>query len=343
MQSIAILKLSAIGDTILTVPLVRCLQRHFPSVKITWIIGRGAYSLLSGLSDVEFIVIDKPRSLRDYWRFYQQMKSRSFDVLLALQTSLRANVMLPGIHAKQKIGFDAVRGREGHTFVTQEKIVFRPNHYVEGYLQFAEYLGAKDLSVEWNLPIGTEAETWAENWIQQHPGKWIAIHPATSQIEKKWPTENYIQLIQKILDHTEMNVVLTGGSGTTEISKKIAEAVIVRAHGDQNNSDWKRVVEWSGDQSLTLKKLGALFTKMHCVIAPDTGPLHLANALKVPVIGLYAVTNPRQAGPYDFQNLTVNCYPSSPAISFGKKMHRRNGMSQITPEMVFNKLMQECR
>ena len=67
---ICIVRLSAIGDVILTVPMVRAIQASMPHARITWITGRGAFEILKDLSGVEFLVIDKPKSLKDYFRFW---------------------------------------------------------------------------------------------------------------------------------------------------------------------------------------------------------------------------------------------------------------------------------
>ncbi len=84
---ICIVRLSAIGDVVLVVPTVRTLQACFPDAQITWITSPLAYSLLQGLSGVDFVVIEKPETLADYWRFQRLMADVPFDVLLAMQTS----------------------------------------------------------------------------------------------------------------------------------------------------------------------------------------------------------------------------------------------------------------
>lgn len=101
-KSICIVRLSALGDVLMAVPLIRTLQANLPQAKLTWIISRPAFDLVEGMDGVEFILIDKPNSIVDYWRFKKQMKGRTFDVLLAPQASLRTNLLYPLIKAKRK-------------------------------------------------------------------------------------------------------------------------------------------------------------------------------------------------------------------------------------------------
>ena len=87
-KSICIIRLSALGDVLMLVPLVRAIQRAYPSTKVTWIISRPAYDLVKDMDDIEFVVISKPKRLRDYLSFKKQMRGRAFDILLATQVCL---------------------------------------------------------------------------------------------------------------------------------------------------------------------------------------------------------------------------------------------------------------
>src|SRR5687768_9521904 len=107
-RRICIVRLSALGDVCLIVPLVRTLQHNFPEAQITWVIGEAAHQLVEGLDGVEFVVVDKRRPLGS-WR---ALRKRSFDALLAVQASFRAHILLPAIRAPIRIGFDAARAKD---------------------------------------------------------------------------------------------------------------------------------------------------------------------------------------------------------------------------------------
>ncbi len=102
-KSICVIRLSALGDVLMLVPLIRTLQNKLPNAQLTWIISKPAFYLVEGMEGVEFIVIDKPKTLADYWRFRKQMLPRQFDVLLAPQASFRTNWLIPFIKLNAKL------------------------------------------------------------------------------------------------------------------------------------------------------------------------------------------------------------------------------------------------
>lgn len=329
MQEICIFRLSAIGDVVMTVPMVRALQATFPKANITWLIGRAAHSLVEGLSGVNFIVIDKPSSPLAYWRFYRQMAGLKFDVLIAMQASLRANLMYPLIKAKRKIGFDKARAKDGHQFFITESVPAACNHLLEAFMSFAVTAGAtKPQTPSWQLAISQQhyADTQA---YKSKP--YIIINPAASKVERNWPTENYIQLIQRINhQYPDIEIFLTGSEQDKALCQQISQSGQARVLAGQTS----------------LKQLAALLDDAICLIAPDTGPVHIATAMNTAVIGLYAVITAKLSGPYLSQQLVIDKYQQAVAtileddpntIAWGKRVHTNKAMALITVDDVLEK------
>ena len=318
-QSIAVLRLSALGDVLMFLPTVRALQRNFPQSKITWIISNPAYELVKDVSNIEFIVIDKPRSIKDYWRFRQIFKNRTFDILLAAQASFRAHTLFPLIPAHKKVGYDRIRGQEGHHFVIDEHIPFKTAHTLEGFMQFAEHIGAKDLKVEWNLPVDNEAQRWVEQKIQQwgiHEPM-VVINPAASKPERSWHANGYVEVIEFLQKHYQAQIILCGGPS---------------AHDKKLSEDIKSAVDVIDMVGLTkLPQLMALIKRAKLVICPDTGPSHMAAALNTPVIALHGVTKPEISGPFGHLDKVVNLYPEAKRLFAKSKTTER-------PQDWFNKV-----
>ena len=111
-ESICILRLSALGDATHTVPVVRALRQQWPDTRITWIIGKLEYKLLSGLDDVEFVVFDKLGGWPAVKALRLALRSRRFDVLLHMQVAGRANLLSRLIRAPIRIGWDRARSRD---------------------------------------------------------------------------------------------------------------------------------------------------------------------------------------------------------------------------------------
>jgi heptosyltransferase I len=306
-NSICIVRLSALGDVLMMVPLIRTLQFNLPGAKLTWIISRPAFDLVEGMDGVEFIVIDKPKNLADFWQFKKQMSSRCFDVLLAPQASFRTNLLYPLIKAKRKIGYDTLRAKDGHGWVVKERIKSGPDHTLESFLKFAESLGCENRIICWDLPLADADHEWAQYHLPKQ-GPIVVVNPAASKPERSWPVERYIAVLQQVMERWQAQIVLTGGPG--EYDKVLADEILATIPAINLVGKTKP------------KQLLAVIKSATAVLCPDTGPSHMAAAVNTPVIALHAVTNPFVSGPYTFQHLVVNRYPQAVEKVLGQTMEQ---------------------
>lgn len=333
--NIVIVRFSALGDVLLVVPAVQALRRSFPHATITWITSPFAYSLLQGLEGVNFEVCDKPRSLADYRAFYRAFSHRRFDVVLAMQANLRINLLYPALHAPLKIGFDRTRAREGQWLFYNQSIPFVNSHLADSFLSFAAQLGADTSEVEWNLPLAEAEHTWANEQLKHLPRPLIAIHPFASKPERNWIFERYAEVIQSSASKWNAGIVLTGGNSATERDFCARLASIAP----------RQTLNLCGHT--TPKQLAAVLAQVNVLIAPDTGPVHIARAMNTPVIGLYAVASPTLSGPYRAQQYVVNRYPEAVRKFLGKdpehvpwntRVHHADAMALIHTEDVLRQL-----
>jgi len=335
-KRIAILRLSALGDVCMMVPLIRTLQKAMPHAHITWFISRPAFDLVKGLEGVEFIVINKPRSPLDYLRLRKQLKNARFDVLLAMQAALRTNLIYPFIKAPIKIGFDNQRARDGQRWFTNMQIPFAKQHLMDSFLSFAEVLGVKEKVIEWNLPLEKEDRDWARQRLPDGDGPLLIINPAASKPERNWPAQRYAEII-KFMHQRGVRMLLTGGNHPVEKSL-IAD---IKQRIDFLISDR------SGQTSPT--QLAALLESADCVLAPDTGPVHMAVAVGTPVIGLYAVAPAWLSGPYCQYEIAIDKYDEAvqvilkkdpSTVPWGTRVHSMDAMALISVAEVEEKLQQ---
>lgn len=296
--SIALVRFSALGDVTLVVPAVKSLQRSLPNASITWITSPLSYSLLQGLPGVNFEVHEKPRTLADYLAFYRAYKKRSFDVVLAMQASLRINLLYPALCAPVKIGFDRTRARELQWLFCNRAIPFNDAHLLDSFMAFAAELGAATQPVAWDLPIAETDHAFAREKTKHLPRPLIAIHPCASKPERNWPVARYMQVIHAASQRWEAGFVLTGGNSKTE--HEVCAQLNKTATNVQNLCG-----------RTTPKQLAALLGHADVLIAPDTGAVHLAVAVGTPVVGLYAVASPQLTGPYGKQEFIVNRHPEA--------------------------------
>ncbi|EKT4489866.1 glycosyltransferase family 9 protein [Shewanella algae] len=302
-QSLCLLRLSAIGDVCHAVAMVQAIQRQYPQLAITWVIGKIEYQLLKHLPGVEFVVFDKGQGWKSYLNLRRALKGRRFDVLLHMQVALRATIASLMIPAKVRIGFDRARAKEGQWLVTNEQVApLATPHVLEGFMGFAKALGVTDLQPKWNIPVPPADTEFARRLIPDGD-KALIICAAASKAERNWLPERYAQVANHALGKG-YRVLLCGGPAPMEY--QLAEAIL--EHGDA------RIENQVGKTSLT--QLLALLKQASIVLAPDTGPAHMAVTQGTPVIGLYAHSNPGRTGPYTCLDSVVSVYDEVIALQY---------------------------
>lgn len=334
-KEIALLRLSAMGDLVMMLPLIRALQEQLPDARITWITGETFFPLIEEIPGVEFIVVKKPRSLADFIDFGKKMAKRRFDVLLATQASFRANFLYPFIRAPRKIGFDPAHARDGHRLFINESIDRDPDkrHLVDGFFAFLGPLGlSQGGEKQWDLPIDQRAREWAEKCTPQG-SPLLVVHPSASKPERNWSVQSYAEVINRAHQAWGVRAIITGGTSRDEI--ELGNQV----HHLSNEAALSLVGKTD------LKQLSALLARADAVVAPDTGVIHIASALNTPVIGLYAVAPSELAGPYNHTHLVVDRYRHAKGEGVDathslriKRIREGSPMSLITVEDVMERL-----
>ena len=306
-RSICLLRLSALGDVTHVLPLVRTLRDGFPGVALTWIIGKGERRLLDGLPGVRFVEYDKRSGLAGM-RAVRHALGQRFDALLQLQVSARANLLSAFVPARRRIGYDRARSKEGHGLFVSERIPDRPGiHVLDAISSFCEPLGLVRDRVAWDLPVPDEAHAWAR---AQWPGdgrRVLMISPCSSHALRNWRAERYAALA----DHAASRgwrIVLCGGR--SELERATGDA-IVAAMAQRDG-----VLDLIGKD--TLKQLPALLARADLLVTPDSGPMHIANAMGTRVLGLHAATNPQRSGPYSDRRFCVDRYDDAARRYRGK-------------------------
>ncbi|MEC4727600.1 glycosyltransferase family 9 protein [Shewanella sp. D64] len=294
-NSLCLLRLSAIGDVCHAVAMVQAIQQQYPDLKITWVIGKVEYQLLKHLPDVEFVIFDKSQGWKSYFNLRKALSGQRFDVLLHMQVALRATIASLAISAKVRIGFDRARAKEGQWLVTNQRVeALDTPHVLEGFMGFAKLLGVTDLTPRWNIPVPAADTEFAKNMIPDGD-KTLVICAAASKAERNWLPERYAAVAEHAISKG-YRVMLCGGP--TELEKVLAAQIINHCSAPLENQ--------VGKTSLT--QLLAILKQATIVLAPDTGPAHMAVTQGTPVIGLYAHSNPGRTGPYLSLNNVVSVY-----------------------------------
>ena len=281
-----LLRLSAIGDTCHALAVLRRLQDAWPTTRFTWVIGRFEQRLMSLLPDVEFISYDKKGGFAEIRRLRGVLAGRRFDMLLHMQIALRASLVSTLVRAPLRLGFDLRRARELQWLFTNARIADRGDeHVLDGLMGFADALGAPGGSPRWDVPLPPGARAYAERLVPDARPT-LLISACSSHALRNWRAERYAAAADHAAEIHGMRVILCGGPGPVE--RAMADAILGHVRTpilDQVGKD-------------TLPELLALMARSTAIVTPDSGPAHMATLVGLPVIGLYAATNPARSGPY---------------------------------------------
>lgn len=320
-------------------PLLRNLQAAWPETRLTWLIGKVERSVVGDIPGIEFLTYDKSAGLLEGRPPSQVLRERRFDVLLHLQASWRANALAFRVRAPAKLGFDRRRARDGQWLFTNQRIApaTRP-HVAEGFLSFGDALGIPRGPLRWDLPVPDADRAWAAGQIPG-PEPMMVLSPCSSQRARNfrnWPVARYAEVVRQAWEQLGMRTLLTGGR--TELEREYAQGIALANPGHCR--------DLVGQTSL--KQLLALIERARCVLAPDSGPVHMASAVGTPAVGLYATSNPARTGPLDDRWL-VSVYDeavqrflnrSAGNVRWGQRVRDPAALELISVDAVMQRLHQ---
>jgi heptosyltransferase I len=334
--NVCLLRLSAIGDTCHALAVLRALQAAWPHARFTWIIGKLEARLMTAiLPGVEFITFDKGAMAAELLRLRRTLSGRRFDLLLHLQLSLRASAISTLVHAPVKLGFDRARARELQSWFTNAQIApGTSEHVLDSFLGFVRACGVMPGAPDWNPFLPQGAIDYAQRIIADEQPT-LLISPCSSHMHRNWSAAGYAAVADHAHSLHKMRVVLAGGPSFVESQMGAAISQAMRAP----------VINKIGKD--TLPQLLALAARSTVLLCPDSGPAHMATMVGLPVIGLYAATNPARTGPYLSREWCVDKYDEAarkflrrPAfeIPWTTKIERRGVMDLIAVSDVTGKL-----
>ena len=302
--SIAVLRLSALGDAVLAVPLINQLLSSGEFQKVSWITTQSVVDLIGPIPGCSYVVVNKVKSLKTLFLNWLKLKKFTFDILIVAQASFSAHSISFFTKAKKKIGFDRRRGKDLHHLFIDESINYKDEHFVEAYMNLGVLAGASASKPHWGSAFGHLSSKWAKS-LRTNGKRLVALHPHASKLERRWSNEGYIRVTKSLLKEN-CDILILGGDSVQE--KKLNLEIA--------NSFGPEVKNLTGE--LSLLQWASLLREVDLLIAPDTGAVHLAHALSTKVVGLYAVANPKLTGPLNGLEDCVNLYPQAVSNFSGK-------------------------
>ena len=336
-RSILIIKLSAIGDVVHTLPFLEVIRENFPNARIDWVVEEASSQIIEGHRAIDHDIVshrtswqkqlfrgrESSAALMGIREFLGELRAETYDLVIDLQGLFKSAVLLGLSRGRRKIG--PSWGKEGsRLFLTERPFFVEADlHAVEKYLKAAEFLECERTSWKGDIPIReadkrTIAKILHDNEVE---GKvLVAINPMAKWTTKLWELEKFAALADRLQKELSCKVVFTGSrQDREEVNKSIQRM-------DENP------LNLTGQTHL--KELAYLYSRCQLLVSTDTGPMHIAAAMGCPVVALFGPTAPWRTGPYGPGHAVIRQEMAcSPCLK--KKCEHLGCMRDITVDRVF--------
>jgi heptosyltransferase I len=320
---VCIVLLSGIGDVVHGLPVAVALKRDRPSRKVIWVAQPVPAQVLEHHPAVDEVIVFRPErgplGVYDLWRTFRAKPS--CDLTFNMQRYAKSIFPTYLSGAPVRVGLAPSRTRDGvHLVNTQYTPGGEWRHTQDLFLEFLDAVGVeRPEPMEWAITLTEQEESSAEAFFSASGGApVVGLVLGTANPAKDWPTTRYVALARSLEAEFGFEVLLLGGPGKAE--QATARVILDdRKAARSALSNSVRQLIWS-------------IRGCDLVISPDTGALHIAHAMGIPVIGLFGHTNPWRVGPYEkYQDLIVDRYtdPGEARIPahYGPRPGRMSGIT----------------
>lgn len=316
-----------IGDSVLSLPVIHDLKRSLSETQIWIATHERVQDLFSSLDFIEGIIsIKDSNDLRSLRKGAQKLKEHHFDIGLLLTNSFSSALLFFLAKIPQRWGY-ALDGRRilltKSTPIKNEGKIF---HQVQFYQNLLSGLGIKTHPPEFNLHVNEEDKRQVKNIFTAQKIDMnkllILINPgAFYGPAKRWPASNYAKAASLLQERYDAEVLIIGSPDERELAETVASSMKKQPHILTGKT--------------TLRQLAALISYAALLVTNDSGPMHIANALRTPVVALFGPTDPKITGPYQKPSVVLKknapCWP----CTYRECPYDHRCLVKIEPEEVY--------
>lgn len=306
-KRVLVINLGGIGDILLSVPTLRSLRNFYSNSQITiWVVPR-TVDVLRGLDYFDELIsfdlsVKERRTLKVWFdlgkirkimSFLFSLRRQRFDMvinmrpLISFTSAIKMALIFYIVGSKYRVGRDT----EGRGFFLTHKIYenyISPIHEVDHHLNLVKILGANTIDHNLEIKIPEEDSSFIKNYLLeegiQDSDLVIGIHPGAPWSSKRWPIENFAKLISRLSEDLDCKIVITGSIEEMELAEKLRQITKTR------------IIIATG--KTTLSQLAALIKRFNLYITNDTGPMHIAASLDVPIVAIFKPGHIERNRPY---------------------------------------------
>jgi len=335
---ILILKFSALGDVVHTLPIAATIRKSLPDSYIAWMVEERYQDILAGNPDIDEVIPLRTKVWRKNWNSkslgeilhtIKTLRRQNFDLVLDLHGLLKSGIIAGLSGAPTRVGFHRKNCKEKiNTLFTNRKAPYIADglHVVDITLTLLQTaLGKIEKTKLFPLQVPDEMDATVAHFFDQNPDLTrrpiIGINPGAGFESKQWELVRFAELADRVSEELGASILLTWGPGEELKAQQIS------AHMKQKN--------WIAPPTSILESI-ALYKRMALLVSCDSGPLHLVAALGIPTVSIFGPTDPTRNGAYGVNHEAV--YKVLACSFCWKKtcpLGTKECMQQVTVDEVF--------
>lgn len=351
-ENILIVKLSALGDVVHTLPALTTLRRHRPGARIAWLVEEAAAGLVQGHAALDRVIVWRrgafdralkagrlPAAAGVFRGCLRELRETRYDLVIDFQGLAKSAFWAAVARGIRKAGYGPGQRRNefAHLVLNERIRVTAPGaHAVERNLRLLEGLGFPRLPLAYDFPLAPADDAEAAALLAEMDlggsTRFAAVNAMTRWPTKNWTADRFAATADRLAE-AGLPVVFTGAAGDRAALDQIAAAM---------HTPMRRL-----DGRTSLKSLAALFRRARVVLSTDTGPMHLAVAVGTPVVALFGPTDPGYTGPQGEGHVVlragVNCSPCFRRDCRTTQHEKHACMVRLRPEDVAEAVLKRAR
>jgi len=332
-KKILVIRLSAIGDVVRTIPSVLALRGIFPQATIHWLVEDRCAEIITGLEGVDGLKLAPRRAwnklkglerFRAMLAFGRELKAEGYDLVVDFHGVAKSGFMAFLSRSPQRVGYPKGIAKEGAHLALTERVPMVPgklSRYDRNFL-LPRHFDPTVAEPSPRLPIGEGDRAMARAFMGAKglaPKGFAFLYPGTSKVGayKRWPAEHFGRLADLVLERTGLPAVIGWGPGEEEMVERLVQAARHPVHVLPLTS---------------MKEMAAVLEQARLYIGGDTGPLHIASLLGTPAVAIYGPSDPvlnepwRQT-PFRIVRTGIACSPCR-----NRKCNHLSCLSLLEPE-----------
>ena len=287
-ERILVIKLRYVGDVLLTTPVLSWLRESFPKAHLAMLVNPGTDDVVRDHPALDEVLVLERGNLAQQWRFVRELRRRRFDLVVDLTDADRSALLSWLSGSPMRLGYNS-EGRWRGALYTQVVAADRfAMHTVRYHLRAMEALGLAGSPPATLLTVAPEARREADRLLRKAgvdgARPFVCLHPGARWWFKAWPAERFAALADLIQTDTATHALFLGGDQERSLESRIADGM---------KTPFRSLIG-----KTTLRALAAVLERAALMVSNDNGPMHMAAALRVPVIGLFGPSDPVVWGPW---------------------------------------------